>query len=150
MTVADPARGPGNRPGVMEALAAAILVVIGLPIGWLGISIASDGIRHGPGSGGLFEVMLLFGLLVVLVAALHIAAAAQIWAGRSRRLGLIIATIGTVAGAVLVWLEIGGLGLSGRIDSLILAPVPYLFVLLVLWRAQRQSRRLPGIPLPST
>jgi hypothetical protein len=133
-------RPGGNRRGVLDTAAAAILLVMGLLIGWFGIWTLSEGIGKGPGSGGVREALLLAGLGLALVAALHIFAAAQILARRGRRLGLVIGTIGTLAGAVGAWLAIGGLTLSGRIDDpLILLPLPYLIVLVALLSAERRS-----------
>jgi hypothetical protein len=131
---------PTNRRVVLDLTAAGVLLVIGLVIGWWGITIASDGIGKGPGSGGVREALLLAGLGLALAAVLHIGAAAQIWARRGRRLGLAIATIGTIAGLVGIWLSIGGLSLAVRMDDpLVLLPVPYVIVLIALWMAERRN-----------
>lgn len=140
------------RPGLLEKLAAGVLFVMALPIGWWSIVIAAEGLSHGPGSGGVLEAMVGLGVLLGLIAALHIGGAVQTWTGRDRMLGLIVGTVGSIAGAVGLWVSMGAIGGGGPLNemdvALIMLPVPYLIVLLLLLRARRRSREVQR-PIPT-
>jgi hypothetical protein len=78
---------------------------MGLVIGAFAVWLASTGIGHGPGSGGLFEVMLAGAVLLALIGLLHIRTAALIWAGSDggRQLGLVLGVLGLIVGGVIAF-----------------------------------------------
>jgi len=82
--------------------AALALVLMTLVTAYFGIWLVTTGIGHGLDSGGLFEVFLLLGLLLLGIAGLHLVAAIRIWRldERGRSLGLIIGVLGLIVGAV--------------------------------------------------
>lgn len=98
----------GDKPsdrvqrGIWPVAAALALGVMTVVIGYVGIWLATTGIGHGLDSGGLFEVMLLLGLVFLGIAGLHLLAAIRIWRldERGRSLGLIIGVFGLMVGAV--------------------------------------------------
>lgn len=98
------AEKPGDRVqrSIWPVAAALALGVMTVVTGYFGIELATQGIGHGLDSGGLFEVMLILGLLFLGIAGLHLVAAIRIWRleERGRSLGLIIGVLGLMVGAV--------------------------------------------------
>lgn len=150
---------------VAAALALGIMAVV---TGYFGIELAIQGIGHGLDSGGLFEVMLLLGLLFLGIAGLHLLAAVRIWRleDRGRSLGLIIGVLGLMIGAVAAYVALRGVfdpppaPLSSApaapggpplpvLPNVAVGPdltpalllVPYLIVVIALLISRRQFRR---------
>ena len=82
---AEVSNGRAER-SVSAVLAAAILLLLALPFAALGVYALNEVVvrRHVPGgSGGVFEVLFGSGVGLLIVAAIHVAAAASTWRGRS-------------------------------------------------------------------
>nr|MBA3627589.1 hypothetical protein [Chloroflexota bacterium] len=83
-----------------------------------------EGLGHGPDSGGVREVLIIVGSVILVIGLLHVLAAILIWAHRDtgRSLGMVIAGVGTLLGAVVAVTNL----------TLLLMPVPHLVVLIGL------------------
>ena len=80
----DNRSGAGRSAG--SVLAAAIFALHALPFAAWGMYALNEVVirQHVPGgSGGVFEVLLGSGIGLLIVAAIHVAAAASTWRGRS-------------------------------------------------------------------
>lgn len=142
----------GTQRGVGMVLAAALLLLLALPFAAMGVWLLNEVLvrGHAPGSsgaggsGGVFEAMVASGVGLLLVAALHLAAAALTWRGSSRSLAHSIALAGVVLGAAAV-----GLSLFGARDVVALVlpfPLAYAAVLVCLrgaplsWEREGKAR----------
>jgi len=132
-------------------MAALLLLVMGLALLVGAFWLLIEGLRHGGGSGGVREAMLLFGAVVLGAGIAHVYAAILIWAHRSagRTLGIIIGATGTLLGAAVVWF-----GFSGSLNrsdlALFLYPLPHLSVLIGLLAGRRHFPASSGPEGPAS
>lgn len=81
-----------EQRSVGTVLAAALLLVLALPFAGMGVVLLNEVLvrGHAPGgstaggSGGVFEVLVVSGLGLLLVASIHLGAAALAWRGPLR------------------------------------------------------------------
>lgn len=112
---------------VPAVIAGGILFLVGLPLSPWGPVFIGEGLGHGPDSGGVREVLIIVGSVILVIGLLHVLAAILIWAHRDtgRSLGMVIGAIGTLLGAVVA--------VNGATNlTLLLMPVPHLVVLIGL------------------
>lgn len=108
-------------------IAGGVLFLVGLPLAPWGPVFIGEGLGHGPDSGGVREVLIIVGGVILVIGLLHVLAAILIWARRDtgRSLGMVIGAIGTLLGAVVA--------VNGATNlTLLLMPVPHLVVLIGL------------------
>jgi len=115
----------GDRgTSVPAVIAASVLFLVGLFLAPWGPVLIGEGLGHGPDSGGVREVLIIVGSVILVIGLLHVLAAILIWAHRDtgRSLGMVIGAIGTLLGAVVAVTNL----------TLLLMPVPHLVVLIGL------------------
>jgi len=115
----------GDRgTSVPAVIAASVLFLVGLFLAPWGPVLIGEGLGHGPDSGGVREVLIIVGSVILVIGLLHVLAAILIWAHRDtgRSLGMVIAGVGTLLGAVVAVTNL----------TLLLMPVPHLVVLIGL------------------
>ena len=115
----------GDRgTSVPAVIAASVLFLVGLFLAPWGPVLIGEGLGHGPDSGGVREVLIIVGSVILVIGLLHVLAAILIWAHRDtgRSLGMVIGALGTLLGAVVAVTNL----------TLLLMPVPHLVVLIGL------------------
>lgn len=144
MTVRSKPQAGDHSTSAWALMAAILLLVIGLALLVGAFWLLIEGLRHGSGSGGVREAMLLFGAVVLGAGIAHVYAAILIWAHRSagRTLGVIIGVTGFLLGAAVVYF--GGRAFNAspgaNLDlALFLYPLPHLLVLIGLLAGRRHS-----------
>jgi hypothetical protein len=128
-----------RRTSAWAIIAAMILFVLGVAFIVLGADLAMRGLAKGPDSGGVREALVGVGIAAVAIGSLHVLASAWIAAHRSRgrALGLVIAVIGTLLGAIVFAIALRGAldpnpGSGTPVLTGLLFPVPHLAVLIGL------------------
>ena len=127
---------PEHTTSVPAFIAASVLFLVGLPLAPWGPVLIGEGLGHGTGSGGVREVLIIVGSVILVIGLLHVLAAILIWAHRDtgRSLGMVIGAIGTLVGAVVA--------VNGATNlTLLLMPVPHLVVLIGLLRGRSHFTR---------
>jgi hypothetical protein len=129
-----------RQTSVWAQLAAAALVVLALVWFYLAIELIVQGLAHGPGSGGVLEVMVIGGGLLAILGLFHVLVAFTIWthAPAGRNLGIVFGLIGTAFGLVLVQSVLGARPAGADAGPFWLIVIPYSVVLggVLLGRAQ--------------
>lgn len=148
---------PGQHSTSAWALMAALLLlVMGLALLVGAFWLLIEGFRHGGGSGGVREAMLLFGAVVLGAGIAHVYAAILIWAHRSagRTLGIIIGATGFLLGAAVVYFGPRAFNASpdGSVANLalFLYPLPHLLVLIGLLLGRRHFPASSGPSGPAS
>lgn len=129
---------------VLAVIAAGVLFLVGLPLAPWGPVFMQEGLGHGTDSGGVREVLILFGGVILVIGVLHVLAAILIWAHRDtgRSLGMVIGAIGTLLGAVVA--------VNGAANlTLLLSPLPHLVVLIGLLIGRSHFVRRPAAADPT-
>jgi len=127
---------PEHTTSVPAFIAASVLFLVGLPLEPWGPVLIGEGLGHGTGSGGVREVLIIVGSVILVIGLLHVLAAILIWTHRDtgRSLGMVIGAIGTLVGAVVA--------VNGATNlTLLLMPVPHLVVLIGLLRGRSHFTR---------
>ncbi len=130
---------------VPAVIAGGILFLVGLPLSPWGPVLIGEGLGHGPDSGGVREVLIIVGSVILVIGLLHVHAALLVWAHRDtgRSLGMVIAGVGTLLGTLVA--------VNGACNlTLLLSPVPHLVVLSGLLLGRSHFRRRPHIPARDT
>lgn len=124
----------GRQRSARTVVATALLLLLALPFAAWGVMLLNE-VRvrgHVPGgSGGVFEAMVGLGIAFLLVAAIHLAAAASTWRDPAHSSGRMVGLAGLVLGLAAVGLVLSG----GALDVFIFVvtvPIAYGAVLLLL------------------
>ncbi len=137
-------------------VAEVLLLVLGLAVAGLGILFIAQGLAFDePGLPGFGTFVVVLGVVIVVVGILHVVAAAYIWRHQSwaRALGLILALLGAILGALVLPAAFSPAFTTGSQGELInvgpdltsiligLSVVPYLLVVVGLVLGGRHFRK---------